>query len=198
MNYLAHAFLSFHNADILTGNIMGDFVKGKKALHTYPNDIQKGLILHRKIDEFTDKHPVNARCKNMFRNDYGLFAGIFTDIIYDHFLANDPQYFSSEKKLFQFSQNSYKLIEANATIFPQKFGQLFEYMRKENWFYSYRTLKGIEKAFQALRYRSSYLQETQKAYHIFISNYYDLNQRYYELIEDIVTYAKNELNQLNK
>ena len=30
MNYLAHAYLSFNKPDILAGNIISDFVKGKK------------------------------------------------------------------------------------------------------------------------------------------------------------------------
>ena len=36
MNYLGHAFLSFNNADILTGNMIADHVKGKLALDKYP------------------------------------------------------------------------------------------------------------------------------------------------------------------
>jgi acyl carrier protein phosphodiesterase len=30
MNYLAHAYLSFNEPEILTGNMISDFVKGKK------------------------------------------------------------------------------------------------------------------------------------------------------------------------
>lgn len=33
MNYLAHAVLSFDDPDILTGNIISDFVKGKKNFY---------------------------------------------------------------------------------------------------------------------------------------------------------------------
>jgi acyl carrier protein phosphodiesterase len=32
MNYLAHAFLSFKNEDVLTGNMISDYVKGQKAI----------------------------------------------------------------------------------------------------------------------------------------------------------------------
>jgi len=30
MNYLAHAYLSFDHEEILVGNLISDFVKGKK------------------------------------------------------------------------------------------------------------------------------------------------------------------------
>jgi acyl carrier protein phosphodiesterase len=66
MNFLAHAFLSFNDKDLLTGNMISDFVKGKKR-YDYPISIQKGITLHRAIDEFTDCHPVTAKAKEFFR-----------------------------------------------------------------------------------------------------------------------------------
>ena len=55
MNYLAHAFLSFRNPQILVGNMISDFVKGKKK-EDYPDLIKKGIMLLRAIDNFTDLH----------------------------------------------------------------------------------------------------------------------------------------------
>ena len=54
MNYLAHAYLSFNDQEILTGNMISDFVKGKKKFD-YPSRIQAGINLHRLIDNFTDR-----------------------------------------------------------------------------------------------------------------------------------------------
>ena len=42
MNYLAHACLSFGKPDILLGNMINDFIKGKKQFD-YPAAIQKGI-----------------------------------------------------------------------------------------------------------------------------------------------------------
>jgi acyl carrier protein phosphodiesterase len=55
MNYLAHAYLSFKHEDILLGNLISDFVKGKKKFD-YPLLIQKGITLHRNIDTFILKN----------------------------------------------------------------------------------------------------------------------------------------------
>ena|GEM_PF-29019 len=89
VNYLAHAYLSFGNAEIAVGNLISDFVKGKKKFD-YPPVIQQGIALHRAIDSFTDSHPVTRQATAFFKADYGLYGGPLVDVIYDHFLANDP------------------------------------------------------------------------------------------------------------
>ncbi len=86
MNYLAHAYLSFGISDIATGNLISDFVKGKKKLD-YPETIQHGITLHRAIDTFTDGHPITQEAKLFFRHHFGLYSGPITDIVYDPFYA---------------------------------------------------------------------------------------------------------------
>src|ERR1700682_4685290 len=74
MNFLAHAYLSFEIPEILVGNLISDFVKGKKKFD-YSFPIQHGISLHRSIDHFTDTHPVTSKAKSLFKADYGLYAG---------------------------------------------------------------------------------------------------------------------------
>ena len=87
MNYLAHAYLSFGDPDILAGNMISDFVKGKKKFE-YPDRVQMGITLHRKIDEYTDAHPATHQAIKFLKDAAGPYAGAFVDIVYDHFLAN--------------------------------------------------------------------------------------------------------------
>ena len=63
MNYLAHAFLSFRHPEILVGNMISDFVKGRKK-DNYEDLVQKGIMLHRSIDSFTDLHEATSRQNN--------------------------------------------------------------------------------------------------------------------------------------
>src|ERR1700741_1079613 len=98
MNYLAHAYLSFNNSDILTGNMINDYVKGKKKFD-YTEGIQKGMTLHRAIDTFTDEHPAIKKAKEFFKADYRLYAGAFVDIVLDHFLAKDENEFEDNYAL---------------------------------------------------------------------------------------------------
>lgn len=193
MNYLGHAFLSFGQEPILLGNMIGDYIKGKKALEDYEPSIRKGLMLHRKIDTYTDSHPAFIRAKHFFREDYGLYAGAVTDIVMDHFLANDPKHFASEQALLEFTETTYQQLSRHQTFYPEPFCLMFPYMSSQNWLYHYRTLKGIEKSLNGLYKRAQKMPPTLAAYQTFVSNYYQLNQCYFEFMDDMVSYVKIEL-----
>lgn len=193
MNYLGHAFLSFGDADILMGNMIGDHIKGKLALNDYPEGIQKGIMLHRKIDQFTDEHPATERAKVLFREKYRLYAGAIMDTIFDHYLANDPKHFSSEQKLLDFSLDTYAKLEHNRQYWPEKFATYFPYMKDHNWLYNYRHMQGAQRSLQGLERRAKYMPPSDEAYKTFVGYYYHLNQCYYELIDDVITFVKIEL-----
>ncbi len=101
MNYLAHAYLSFGDSNVLVGNMISDFIKGKKQ-YDYPLAIQHGIQLHRAIDSFTDAHPATKNIAAIFKPRYRLYGGAFADIVYDHYLANDTVIFPSPAALMDF------------------------------------------------------------------------------------------------
>lgn len=193
MNYLGHAFLSMGNSDWLAGNMIGDFVKGKAALENYPAEIAKGIMLHRHIDSFTDQHPAVLRAKVFFREVYDLYSGAVVDIVFDHFLANDPKHFQSEKELLDFTQKTYQQLEQAAAFFPEKFSRMFPFMKEQNWLYHYRTLQGIQKSLNGLQRRAPQMPDVAEAYKIFVGHYYQLTQCYYEFIDDMIHHVKVEL-----
>ena len=193
MNYLGHAFLSFNDGEILTGNMIGDHVKGRLALEQYPEGIKRGILLHRKIDEYTDKHPATLRAKLLFREAYGLYSGAVTDTLYDHFLASDPKYFPTQEALYEFTQNVYRQLAENEQYFPPKFASYFPHMRDHNWLLGYRALKGMERALNGLARRAQHMPPIEKAYELFVTNYYYLNQCYYEIIDDLTGFVKIEI-----
>jgi acyl carrier protein phosphodiesterase len=193
MNYLGHAFLSMGNSDWLAGNMIGDFVKGKAALENYPPEIAKGIMLHRHIDSFTDQHPAVLRAKVFFREVYDLYSGAVVDIVFDHFLANDPKHFQSEKELLDFTQKTYRQLEQAAAFFPEKFSRMFPFMKEQNWLYHYRTLQGIQKSLNGLQRRAPQMPDVAEAYKIFVGHYYQLTQCYYEFIDDMIRHVKVEL-----
>lgn len=193
MNYLGHAFLSMGDAELLTGNMIGDHVKGKLALEKYPPRVKQGIELHRKIDTFTDAHTALQRAKLLFKPNYGLYAGAIVDSLLDHFLANDPKYFASEKVLFDFAAETYDQLRSNQAQFPATFAGYFPYMEEYNWLYNYRTLKGIQRSLTGLARRAKYMPPVEPAYEIFVTHYYALNQCYYEFIDDVINFVKVEL-----
>ncbi len=193
MNYLGHAFLSFGDGELLTGNMIGDHVKGRIALDKFPPGIKKGIELHRKIDAWADIHPATTRAKLLFREDYGLYAGAIMDTLYDHYLASDPKMFNNDAALLEFTQTTYQQLEEYSDYFPPKFAGYFPHMKEHNWLYNYKTLRGMERSLGGLARRALYMPPIDKAYTIFVTNYYHLNQCYYEFIDDIIKFVKNEL-----
>ena len=157
MNFLAHAFLSFNDAGILTGNMISDFVKGKKKFDL-PEEIQKGIILHRKIDTYTDDHLVNKELKLIFKSSYGLYSSPIMDVLFDHFLATDPNYFD-EESLLQFTLQTYLLLDDHQDQFPEKFARMYPYMKTQNWLYHYRSGEGVWNSLGGLSRRAKYLHE---------------------------------------
>ena len=86
MNFLAHLFLSGEPGELMVGNFIADSVKGN-AMNDFSEGIQKGIILHRAIDTFTDSHNEMQKSKERLRPRYKKYAPVITDIFYDHFLA---------------------------------------------------------------------------------------------------------------
>lgn len=194
MNLLGHAFLSFNDAEILCGNMMGDFVKGKKILDTYPPKIKEGLMLHRKIDSFTDNHPVVADAKDYFRTDYKLYSGAIIDVLFDHFLANDQRYFHDEYQLFKFTNNIFIQLKETDKHQTPAFKNLRTHLQNENVLNKFRTIDGLRTAMHKLCNRMYNTIDESKAYQSTINNYDALNQYYNIFIDDVILYAKNELN----
>jgi len=193
MNYLGHAYLSFGDGEVLTGNMIGDHVKGRIALEGYGKGVRKGIELHRKIDEVADKHPATLRAKLLFREDFGLYSGAIMDTLYDHFLANDPRYFATPDDLMTYTESVYALLDEQVASFPSTFATYYPYMKEQNWLFGYRSIKGIEKSLHGLARRAKYMPPIENAYDIFVAGYYQLNQCYYEFIDDMIKFVKVEL-----
>jgi acyl carrier protein phosphodiesterase len=169
MNYLAHAYLSFEQPEILVGNMISDFVKGKKR-YDYPEGIQLGITLHREIDLFTDEHPALKSVKDIFRPAYRLYAGALVDVVLDHFLSTDKNEFT-EEKLDVFTKETYNTLNKYTEFFPEKFSAMFPYMKAQNWLFNYRHHWGIEKSLGGLVRRSKYMTESETAFRLFNENY---------------------------
>jgi acyl carrier protein phosphodiesterase len=170
MNYLAHAYLSFDHPEIVTGNLISDFVKGKNKFN-YPVNIQKGINLHRLIDQFTDTHEATKEAKEIFRPHYRLYSGAIMDVLYDHFLATDKTEFFTENSLFSFSQQVYVDLDKQFQWLPPRFAAMFPHMKSHNWLFNYRSIEGTARSLEGLVRRALYLNESTTAFQLFEKHY---------------------------
>ena len=142
MNFLAHTYLSGCNEEIIVGNFMGDYVKGKNYM-LFPEQVKKGILIHRDIDSFTDMHQITRVSKQRVASRYHKYAGIVTDIFYDHFLASLWDNYS-DLPLSEFVKRSYDLLKRNYKVLPDAIKRWFPTFLENNWMMAYTTVDGIE------------------------------------------------------
>ncbi|MBK8609689.1 MAG: DUF479 domain-containing protein [Chitinophagaceae bacterium] len=195
MNYLAHAYLSFNDPDILVGNMISDYIKGKKQF-LYPGTVQTGIRLHRHIDNYTDAHDATRELKSFFRPQYRLYSGAFADVVYDHFLANDKNEFPGDTSLQQFATVTYQMLEPYVALYPPYFAKIFPSMKEYNWLYNYKHKWAIEKSFGGLVRRAAYLNESKIAFDLFNEHYQAMQLCYHKFFPDLKIFAGKQLEEL--
>lgn len=142
MNFLAHIYLSGDNDLLKIGNFMADSIRGN-SYENYPEEIKKGILLHRSIDSFTDMHPVYRQSKHRLHEKYGHYSGVIMDIFYDHFLAKNWANYSN-KKLEEYADEFYQLLRDNYDLLTDKIQGMMPYMIARNWLVSYASISGLE------------------------------------------------------
>ena len=161
LNYLAHYYLADADDGLIVGNMLADYVPGNKYKRL-PAHIQRGVILHRKIDEFTDTHPEVEKTKVRLRDKYRKYSPVISDVFYDYSLgSNWAEY--HDKPLKEFSKGIYKTLYEHVELLPEKAQLILSYMSKDDWLYHYSTFYGIEMALKGLSRRAKFETEMASA-----------------------------------
>ncbi len=152
MNYLAHLHLGGDQPAQLLGSLYGDFVKGQLR-GQWPADIEAAIRLHRRIDVFTDSHPLVAQAKARFPQARRRYAGIIIDIFFDHCLARDWASYAAEP-LAQFSGRVYRVLQAEQQL-PERLALIVPRMAAQDWLASYADFAVLELVLQGMQRRLS-------------------------------------------
>ena len=163
MNFLSHLYLSGNSEGLIIGNFIADSVKGNAFLNFSP-DIQKGILLHRKIDVFTDTHLIVEQSKKRLRQKYRKYASVIVDIYYDHYLAINWGTYSAVS-LNDYTQNVYELIQKNTNQLPFKSQEFTKYMVQYNILSAYAELDGIERVLKGMSRRTTFESNMEHAIH---------------------------------
>ena len=195
MNYLAHIYLSGDNDFITIGNFMADGIKGSKYLH-YPMDIQKGIILHRAIDSFTDAHPIVRKSTKRLHKNYSHYSGVIVDILYDHFLAKNWQRYHPQP-LADYVDDFYAMLHDNFEILTPRIQQMIPYMIEQNWLLSYAEIDGIATVLHNMNIRTKNRSGMDKAVKDLVANYADFEQEFTDFFAELTDFCKNRLEEIN-
>lgn len=152
MNYLAHLHLGGDAPPQLLGSLYGDFVKGPLA-GQWPADIEAAIRLHRRIDAFTDSHPLQARARARFPAQRRRMAGMLLDLFFDHCLARDWSRYA-EQPLPDFTARVYRVL-ADTPQLPGRLAHMAPYMAAQDWLGSYREFAVLERVIAGMQRRLS-------------------------------------------
>jgi len=195
MNFLAHIYLSKENTEIMLGNFFADFIRGNNYKN-YSAEIQKGIMLHRNIDAFTDAHKIVRKSKRRLHQRYGHFDGIIIDIFYDHFLAKNWSNYS-KIPLDVYAANFYKLLHDNYDILPKKTKEILPPLEKYNWLYNYQFLEGMESVLKGMNKRTKMISKMDIAIDDLKEHYDDFENDFTTFFKELITFTDNRLQELN-
>jgi acyl carrier protein phosphodiesterase len=191
MNYLAHLYLSFQIEKIMVGNFIADAVKGKKVLN-FDFEIQKGIYLHRRIDEFTDNHPQVSISKNRIREKYRKYSGVVTDMYFDHFLAANWNNYS-DVPLFQFTKHCYRTLFGYYLIMPSRMKFILPAMAAGNWLASYSNPDNIGPALTGISSRTKFNSGIETGKEELIAYYDDFKNDFKLFFPELISVSKQFL-----
>ncbi|NOT76110.1 MAG: DUF479 domain-containing protein [Cyclobacteriaceae bacterium] len=162
MNFLAHLYLSGNNPEVMVGNFIGDFVKGRELAPIYGIGIANGIVLHRAIDDFTDHHPIVKQSKKRLFPIYRHYSPVIIDIFYDHFLAANWTQYSTET-LGHYAERAYAIVQNHHAVVPEQVNRVLFYMMRDNWLVNYGTVNGIHRALSGMSRRATFESKMQEA-----------------------------------
>lgn len=177
MNFLAHLFLSGSDNQILIGNFIADGIRGKE-LDIYPKGIRDGILLHRRIDTFTDSHPIVKQTVYKLRNSSAKYAPVVSDVVYDHFLAHNWKNYSPIT-LQKFAHDKYEILRENRRFVPERMKFVLTSMIRQDWLVHYAELSGIAKTLKNMSKRVHFANNMASAIND-LEQYYDLFQKDFE------------------
>ncbi|MBY0065441.1 acyl carrier protein phosphodiesterase [Empedobacter falsenii] len=189
MNFVAHQYLSFGNQSLQIGNLLGETVKGKQYLD-FPEDIQKGILLHRSIDTFTDSHETVKQSSSYFHETQHKFAPIIIDVIYDYFLIKYWNNYS-ETPFEKFKSDCYQLFKDEYNSLPKKLQEIIFYLLKYDWFENYSTIEGVQKTLKGIGSRAKFENNLHQIIPEFEKNYANLETDFLSFFPLIQTHCKN-------
>ncbi|MBV6622152.1 MAG: DUF479 domain-containing protein [Rivularia sp. (in: Bacteria)] len=187
MNYLAHLFLSDGTPNSLIGNLLGDFVKGSIE-NIYTPEIIKGIYLHRKIDIFTDSHPIFRASKRLIGLSRRRFSGIMIDVFYDHFLAKHWLNYSNIS-LDDFANRVYQVLQENQNILPERLKSILPNMIAYNWLASYQETSAIDRAINGISYRIKRENNLLGGVEELLLNYQQLQTDFLMFFPELIDYS---------
>ena len=170
---------------------MADGVRGKQYL-AFDSEIQKGIVLHRAIDTFTDAHPLFRKCTKRLHSTYHHYSGVIVDVFFDHFLAKNWNKYS-EITLEDFVNNFYTSLTIFETHLTEKAKMMKPYMIQQNWLLSYQSIDGIEKILTQMDRRTKNRSMMRNSVTELKQYYTEFEDDFKDFFRELLDFSSNKL-----
>ena len=167
---------------------MGDFFKyldGKQL----PEPILSGIKNHRRVDKFTDSHPVVSELKSLFTPARRRFAGIILDVAFDHFLSRNWKKFCKEEHGI-FIQYSYDCLSEGLEYMPDRMRHAVHYMVKENWLLSYSKLSGVDRTLNRISHRMRFENSLSNSIEEVVDNFQAIEKGFLAFYPELIRHTQ--------
>lgn len=192
MNYLAHLYLSGNDEKIMVGNFIGDYVKGRN-FENFPEKIGEGIRLHRRIDSFTDAHPLVLEAKIIMRPEFRLYSGIIVDFFYDHFLAQKWNSYS-DISLRDFAKRAHAILLSNYRHLPLRVQGFLPFLIQNRRLESYASVDGILQSIEIMGKYSSLPSKPDITRKILTENYPVLKSNFDAFMPELIDFVNTGFN----
>jgi len=142
VNFLAHLHLAEPTPASWIGNLLPDLTTGPADPDLHP-DVLAGAANHRRVDAYTDTHPVFARTRARFREKHGRYSGILTDLFYDHVLARRWDHYHRQP-LSDFIDQVHAAFAENVRLMPAPMRPITQRLIDQGWLRCYATPQGMQ------------------------------------------------------
>lgn len=189
LNYFAHIFLSGREGQLQTGNFIGDFVKGHPG-NRYPSKISEGILLHRKIDEFTDAHPVVRETVAIVRPVFGRYSAIVVDMYFDHFLAaNFNRY--SHQSIHLFAFRFYLVVLFNYRHLPSKVKTFIFHFVLTHRLNKYASIAGLKNSLEIMQKHKIPAFDPELIIGYLNENSNEIEKNFHRFFPDLIAFVDN-------
>jgi acyl carrier protein phosphodiesterase len=161
MNFLAHFFLSGDDPALMTGNFLADFLNNREV-NELPEEIRRGILLHRQIDQYTDSHEAVRQSIQRLYPRHRKYAPVLVDVYYDYFLIHNWNSYTTED-FAVFRNRAYAALHQYLPAIPLNLHPRVKGMVEADWLQSYGVYEGLEYTFKRMRPRTSMPEQLEGA-----------------------------------
>lgn len=191
MNYLAHLLLSPDDAKSRLGNIMADFMRDINH-DTLPQKTWEGIQLHRSVDRFTDSHETVRDLRKHFSPEKRRFSGIVLDVVFDHFLIQHWDKYSSHE-FNAFVDQCYADLWEHRELMPPRMNRVVGWMIDRDWIRSYAQLEHVGRALDGLAGRLKLKHDFHGSIEEVYLHHETIEEGFLRFFPDLLTYVDEKL-----